>query len=424
MLENRLSKPLKVFFTLPYFILIITGFIIPSDGQHGILNIKSLAFLGTAGVLFLHLFLVQKINLFQWRIFGFLFGSLCFLLLWLSVSSLYGETPFYAAFDQLKVFLLTISVVTFSCYLVAENLITFQQILKTAIYANFGYSSCKVGLVLLHSLGLINIWPIVTSLGIRFMSMPILGGLARLQTSMDIATPFLLFFFLQGPQLGINWTRRMRIAYLLVSFIAIFLSFSRFLIAISLVSLFLHAFTRSLAACFRLLLAGLCLCAVGYVMIGSEKISKIVESRLYSKANRASDTTRTDQIEALLSEHGQFPLFGKGLGGYAPQLIRDTKLLHLYEVQWVALLMQVGWVGLAFCLFPVGMVIRQIFSPPYSRSQGALCLLFICWLLAGFTNPFLFSLTSGVLYSLFFLAGRAQNRDIKLLLDAQRDREK
>lgn len=394
---------------IPYFILIIAGLMVPSDGGHGLLNIKSLAFLATVLAVSLHITYSPKFNLSQYKILCFLLCSMSFLLLWMLIGFFYGETPSSSSWDQFKICWLTISVVAISLYLVMEELISFQTLLKTIIYANFTYSFLKIALVFFHLLGFINMWSVIQTLGIRFISMGILGNMPRLQTSIDIATPFLLFFFLQGKQLGITWNRLFRFVYLTISVMAIFLSFSRFLIAVAALSCLLHGLTLRFSTLMRSFAVFLAILSIGIGFIGIDNVYLIVERRFFSTNNAESDNTRVNQIDALVDEHQQYPILGKGLGSYAQNNIRDRVNLYSYEVQWVAFLMQLGMIGISFILLPVGVIASKILSKPLSRPKIALFILFLSWLFSGFTNPFLVSLTSGILYTLFLLSGLALN---------------
>ena len=77
-------------------------------------------------------------------------------------------------------------------------------------------------------------------------------------------------------------------------------------------------------------------------VIGPDNVAEMIEKRFFSNETAVSDQTRIIQIKALMREYDQFPLLGKGLGGYTKESIRDEKLMHSYEVQWAAFLMQFG----------------------------------------------------------------------------------
>lgn len=399
------SPALRRCFAFPFFLLLIAGLSVPSDGSHSALNIKSLTFGATTVSLMAYVLMVKKISLYQWKVICFLLCSIIFLMTW-SMIGLYNQTPEHSIMEQAKVLWLTVSLVGMSAYVVSEGLMSFKSFLKTILFTNFAYSVLKIIFVILHLLGIVNLWSLMETLGIRFMSMDIYGALPRFQTSIDIVTPFLLFFFLQAPRFEIVWSRTFKTVYLTVTLLAIFLSFSRFLTFIAIVSLVLHTLTLSSGKLLRIL--PLFLVGVGLFVswIGIDNIYFVFERRFLSSDTFQSDQVRSYQIQALMNEFSKYPILGKGLGGFADESIRDPALPYSYEVQWAASLMQFGIVGLTILLIPLGIITSKILWRPLTKEKIALFVLFFGWLAAGFTNPFLLSLASGIIYSLFLLTGK------------------
>jgi len=406
----QIAPSIRSFLLFPFLILIISGLFIPSDGSHGILNIKSLAFITSILGATTYALTSQKLNLQQFRLFLFCLFSLLFLICWFVVAMIKDEFAIESTIDQLKIFLLTISVVVLSTYYVAEKVIAFKTLLKMILLTNFTYSLIKVSLVILHLFGIIDLWAFLEATGIRFMSMNIFGNIPRMQTSIDIASPFLLFFFLQSSRFDIQWKRWFKILFTTITLIAVFLSFSRYLIAIALISITLHLLTLQLKTILSTIAILFGCCLVATYLIGPDVVYEVIERRVSSKDVDLSDGTRMWQVNALIAEFLEYPILGKGLGGYTKESIRDNAILHSYEVQWVAFLMQFGISGLLLLLIATGIIAFKILTLPISRSKIGLFVLFFFWLLSGFTNPFLISLTSGILYSVFFLSANEMNK--------------
>lgn len=398
--------------TLPFFFLLSVGLIVPSDAQHGILSIKSLAFLFAMGALASYAALRQKITPSQLKLLAFAFISISVLLLWLLISLAREQTTPTSQFDQFKLFLITLAVPLSALYIVKEGLVTPQHIFKTAIYASFAYALVKVLLVALHMLHIVNAWDVINALGIRYMRMGIYRGLDRFQTSVDIATPFLLFFLLQSRSLNLSFSTPFRFCYILVSLLSTFLSFSRYLIFIYMTSYFLYWLTLRPKPFIKVgaVLALACIAAI--FAIGPDKVERIVHRRLFSLNSFHSDATRVKQANALLEAYQETPIIGKGIGGYVPNHIRDIVLLHSYEVQWMAFLMQFGLFGLLLLLAPLIFIGWRLIEAPFSRVRYSFLGAFILWLLSGFTNPFLISLTSGIIYALFCLASEVWDAEL------------
>lgn len=392
----------------PYLSLLIAGLIIPSDGNHGIFNPKSFSFLATSIFLVLNLSLKNHIKFNQIKNIFFFQIFISFLIIWFFISTNYHHN-FESQYDQFKIFIITISFVIFTFYIVDEKIHSSEKIFKTIIYANFFYSVCKIFFVALHLLNIANIYKLLEGIGIRFMSTEIYGGLERLQTSSDIITPFLFFFVLQSNRLKISLTKSFKNTYFIISILAIFLSFSRFLILIGFVSLFLYWITLNRSRIIKIFIIFLLIVSVSVFFIGFDVVGTIIERRFFSEEVHLSDQIRSDQIAALLEGYYYSPILGHGLGAYVEGYVRDGKLLHAYEVQWVAFLYQFGLIGIFFLMLPIAIISWQIIRPPINKVKTAFLILFFLWILSGFTNPFLISLTSGIVYSLFLLAARQLN---------------
>jgi hypothetical protein len=310
----------------------------------------------------------------------------------------------HAAFDQFKIFVITIVFTVVTLYIVSEKLISAQSLIRGVVCINLAYSAIKICGVTLQFLGMLKLVTIVEMTGIRIMSMHITEGVSRLQTSVDIITPFLIFFVLQSKKLDLGFGRGFRYLFVFVSIISIILSFSRFLMFVGFLSAFLYWLTTSLPRFTKALLFFILAAWAAVMAIGVDETAKIVARRFDSRGNFMSDQIREEQVHALINEYESYQILGKGLGSNAPTYLRDGEVTHSYEVQWVAFLMQFGAVGFIFVAGAAFAVAVRFLTHPISRDKIAFILLFFVWLLSGFTNPYLISLTSGIVYSIFLLA--------------------
>lgn len=106
----------------------------------------------------------------------------------------------------------------------------------------------------------------------------------------------------------------------------------------------------------------------------------------------------------LIKELNEYPLFGKGLGTYVEEYVRNESIPYAYEVFWLLLALQFGLLGVVIFVF-------SLFSPflyfscsnrfVFSGGQILILSSFILFLLAGFTNPIL--LNSVVAFWFLFL---------------------
>lgn len=401
----------------PYLLLLAVALIMPSDGNHGLFSPKSLSFLFACASTSLLLLIQRSISFCQIKIISFFLFTIAFLIVWIFFSAINSYADWVGQSDQAKLFLITISVPLIASSLVRERLLAPQSIFKTVFYANFFYCISKLLLVIGNAFGFISLWSAMNLLGIRFMQMGIYGGLERVQTSVDIVTPFIIFFVLKANSLSVKLPRWFIWIYLFVSCLANFLSFSRFLIFVYICSIVLFMLTLPMRRFLRWIVAAMSLVSIAIVYIGWEPVAQVVERRLFSNDSYLSDEVRVDQMRYLLQEHEKYPWLGKGVGGSVDGYVRDYQLRHSYEVQWAAFLMQFGVFGLLVLWIPLLLIAWRFISIPFSTDKAAFLALFGLWIFSGFTNPFLISLTSGVVYALFYLAGdvvRHQNDELLL----------
>ena len=384
--------------------MMIIGVTIPSDGSHGLISPKGISFTISCILFGLYFVLRQKVTYRQLMLICAFLSSICFLLVWFLIGIRNNELGMSSAIDQMKLFILTISILFMTLYAVSEGMTSGEQILRILIIANFLYSLTKVVLVSLHLIGAVNMFSLLHVTGIRFMTMGIIGSISRLQTSVDIITPFLLFFVLQSKPLHLRFGKYFRWAFLFISAFAIFLSFSRFLLFATVAACLLYAISLQISRMFKFLLLALALGLFAVVAIGFDNAAAIMEQRFFSTVNYYSDVARHEQISALMGEFDQYPLQGKGLGGYIKGLVRDGDILHSYEVQWVAFLMQFGIIGLFILFIPLAIISYRFLCRKLTPVRIGFLGMFLLWILSGFTNPFLISLTSGIIYSVFLLA--------------------
>ncbi|NGX42634.1 MAG: hypothetical protein K940chlam7_00914 [Chlamydiae bacterium] len=392
----------------------------PSDAHHGILTPKSLTFL--ASMFFAGIFALKQHRFHekQLRIFSFALFFLSFLIIWLLIGLDNDTNKMSSQLDQMKLFIITFIPPLLTLFYLHERQINAQSVFKIVIYSNFIYCTGKVVLVFLHLFGIIDIWNFLHDSGILIQSMTIFEGVQRLQSSVDISTPFLLLFLLQSDRLGLKISKRFKYTYIVISLISNFLTFSRFLLFIYALSICLHLFTLTLPRLVRALTVITTIITFLILFIGVDNVATSIHHRFTSIDNFLSDQTRFEQVDALLRESEKSPYLGQGLGGYAKDYIRDRNNLHSYEVQWVAFLMQFGIVGLTILILPLAFIFIKLAAPPFTRERFAYCILFVFWLLSGFTNPFLISLQSGIIYTLFILTDVHRKRSDPHLMTAKK----
>ena len=387
------------FLLFAYFILIISGIVIPSDGSHGLLSPKSLTFLFAGLALFVHLLFNPVLNSPIQKLISFF----SYLILGLSLFFAWGLAYPAQAVDQFKLFIITIFVPLLSLYLLFRGIIEAKTLIKFVIFTSFAFTCIKLCLVALHIAHVIDLFKLMEKAGIRFMSMGIYGSLARVQTSVDILTPFALYFALMHKSFDFKLSKKFLAIFIPFTWLALVLSFSRYLFILGVMAHVCYWITLEHKRLAWVLFRISWLVAAITMLIGPVKVIEVLEKRFNSEHSERSDEARKIQIQSLTEAFFTSPIFGKGMGGFAEDTIRDSSFKHSYEVQWVAFLMQFGILGLTLLLTPLFYIFYLLF--PVDRLRSSLLIMFILWLLSGFTNPFLISLTSGIIYSIFVVAG-------------------
>lgn len=389
-----------------FYALLVIGLVLPSTGSHGVLHPKTFGFLFLLSSL--PFYFLLKGNLL-WSQLQTVLLSLCFLLfLFFSVTLRLGldSDHLVYALDQCKLFIITFGVVVSAFLLYQEKTVRFSTFLQTLVYANCFYSLGKLVLTALFLLKMITMKQFIDMTGIRVMEMKMFGDLSRFQTSLDIITPFLLFFLLERKLYQTWFPKGFVPFYLCISFFSCVLSFSRVFLFFFFLAILFHLAASSLDRFLRgLLLLSLLLVGMG-VYLGQEKVEQMVYTRLFSKENNLSDEIRREQQEALLDEFTEHTFVGKGMGSFAKEVQRDDKLPYSYEVQWLSFLLQFGTLGLVFFVFLLFLLVYPLFFLPLHAHQVALLTFFSGFVFSGFTNPFVISLTSGIIYALFGLGSR------------------
>lgn len=403
---------IRPFVIYSFLFLLILGLLLPSDGNHGIFSPKSVAFL-SASFFFIFFFGTRlSLRASLWKGALLFLGSLVFFGIWYVVGIDQNPQIKSGQFDQFKIFMTTLLTPLIGWFLVKDKLISYETVMRTIIYTNCAYNIVKTSLMVLHLLGVIHIWTVMHGTGLRYMSMHILGDIGRIQTSVDIVSPFLIYFVLQSDHLGIRLSKKFKWIFIFSASCSVFLSFSRFLIFTFFLSIVLHICTLGFFRQIKFWILSILFSAAAIGLIGPEQVLGVIEKRFFSSDNSASDATRKEQIDAMMRTCDAHPFLGTGLGGYTTECIRDFELPYAYEVQWVAFLMQFGLLGLFVILVPVSLITWNFLRPPLTRHKLSYLVLFGIWLFSGFTNPFLISLTSGIIYMIFLLTGDQYKYDL------------
>lgn len=322
------------------------------------------------------------------------------LIYWVILGLSYG---YMQAAEQYQGFLVTVLYVNIVVIALAEKVVQFQTVKRVVVYAFFLYGFIKITLVVLiyfqiigfpQLLGYFNIFSYspVTQL--------ITSGIIRIQTINDIIAPFSLFILLDR-----RTNFKHRVFIILIWLLTVFICYSRFVWFISALPFILN----SLKTAKNSVMTSIFFVVISSIIFATGVASSsntVLYDRFSSGGVVESDNIRNQQIKSLLVGFDRDPLLGNGLGSYT-SVIRDPENKFNYEVQFLALLMQTGFVGISIISAVLLLICIMIF-----RANHLIGVLYIAWISASFTNPYLVSSVSGIIFAYFiaeskFLPNRA-----------------
>ncbi len=134
------------------------------------------------------------------------------------------------------------------------------------------------------------------------------------------------------------------------------------------------------------------------VLFGQDLMASIF-TRYNSEGSEVvyGDQLRVLQYRGLISEFFRHPIWGTGLGGYTYEIVRNEFNPWMYEAQMLALIVQFGVFGTIALTFVVmnGFSVRK---KTFRNLNNGWALIFGGWILASFSNPYLLSSLSGIMF--------------------------
>jgi hypothetical protein len=284
------------------------------------------------------------------------------------------------------------------------NLITFQKILMVVLLGHATWIVAKIIFLVvffsggasrqetIHFLELIsdNIANVGGPMGI--------GSAYRIHSSIDSLSPFLFFFLLLYPLRSSPGLKKLVAMLLLVNVI---ISLSRYDIVALFLLGFLYAFLMRKMLVYLLLSVIAIFSVTALSEIRGIKIYEAIQYRFEGPEGELSTSVKVEQSRYLLRDIFQFPLFGKGLGSYVKDYMRNDSPRYGYEVFWLALWMQLGSLGMLVFLFYISIPIMMAISK-LTRRNVIVAANYILFLGSGFTNSTIVGLSAAVMYVLFF----------------------
>ena len=294
----------------------------------------------------------------------------------------------------------TVVIAWLSIFCVRRGIVGAEKLVMIVIYGAFTVSITKLAIAI-GSL-YFGVSPVDVTLSI-FQGAPIISGpmplgLQRMEFTPDILNSFALFALLAPRLSGAKIGKLMSAVITIAILMSALLAFSRYiwfshLAAIATALILRRSWRILVVTCVAALVLG-----IGFY----DFFSDAFESRFLSVNAEKSDSARVEQFRVLSEEFESHPIFGKGMGAHAAGLLRDDRDEHLYvyELEWLAFLMQFGIVGMIGIILLIGLSCGDLIMSNHPAAPY-LWVIFLVWLCSAFTNPYLTSSYAGGAFGLF-----------------------
>lgn len=329
----------------------------------------------------------------------FILGWLCFSFL---QSYMIYEYDFIFAAKATISYLLVIltSILFLNAYDRLE--IDLSTLLRVFVFGVFSYCVLKLTFVFM---------PFYSGLSVREVAGLISSNAAidfksenqlflRIGTSTDLMLPFGLYlcFFSKNLKLGIKPIFKWLSIFIFV--LTLVLNLTRYLWIVLFLISAIYFFRE------KLYLKPLVLVVLTAIILFSYPYldQLIVYEEIIARFNdTASLDMKSLQSKFLLEGFVKAPIFGSGSGSYVMSLIRSPKLPYMYETQLISFLYQFGLVGSSIILFLFILPIQSFLSYTFNKRKVRpdiffFVIIYILFLLSGFTNPNLTNLNTSLVY--------------------------
>ena len=326
-----------------------------------------------------------------------------FLLFLTFISLVRGNADTVDIFGELGDIATTIVVSALGLLLVRNRVIKAESIIMTVVYAMCGLSLMKFGFAAaLYSLGLQGFDVMDAVFGQAAATIDLVPLyldllLPRIMFPAYILLPLAMFAVLAPSISGMRPGKMVKGVLVVMLLLSAILAYSRYNWMLCVVALIVAAIIENVRKS-SIIVA---LVVLASLFSFNEVLMAVAQARFASNSSTVSDEIRSEQFKQLAAAFEDHPLLGIGLGGHV-QIIRSFTRTYSYELQWVALLMQVGIVGMAGILLLIFAAANDLFAARH-RGRGWLLLLFLLYLGAAFTNPNLTTSYAGGAFLLFMM---------------------
>ncbi len=271
------------------------------------------------------------------------------------------------------------------------------RFVKLVLYSETAAALLKFGMILYAFRAGVPISDVVASVdkvfGVDLMTMDIGDLFGRIQFLSDELVPLCIYILLRyRDRLGLSSLRTSVLILLLL--ISVLISFSRYFWAFTALA-FLLGLVVGKKDRFTLILSSL----LGLsVLVSLPFLITLYQLRFSASVAGGSDEFRSEQIRALITFFQDAPFWGHGFGSFSHEVIRSETASYTYEVQLLALLGQLGIVGMLLLSLLTAFYYRALWWKSQLRplDRVSLSLLLAAWIAGGLSNPIVFLPIAGI----------------------------
>lgn len=346
--------------------------------------------------------------------FLLLLFTFLFLLVHLLVGFFKGTVLIEQSLMAFRVFSTFFILLFITYYYGKKKVISFSKLIKVVFYSSFIYLILKLLLticMMFFGLGAITVKNLMPGVVIQqFYGNPFF---TRIVSASDIVNSFLFVFLLVLKPLKQLFNNKVLYTYIVLSFILMIQSYTRFIWLILLLTVFfkLYILSENRVKSFSYTAFFLLITIAIVKTFFSTELGFFIDLLDIKFSDTTSISVKSVQANYLFDEFSNNTILGKGLGAYVEYYVRDNKQLFQYETQIVSFLMQFGIIGFCIFMFPLLAIIIPLLSK--NKNKLTMSFFYILWLASGFTNPYLTILACISIYALFILYPYYENEDNK-----------
>jgi hypothetical protein len=383
-----------------------------------IINVKMILVVA----LFVSFCLFSGKSIFKYRATP-IFLAFCLMVIVWSGLGFHHHYPLVDVYGEGRLFLSFGAVIYLVTLMVEDGVFKPETILRMICWFYFVYAVLKIAIVVMDHYISVGSAELVLAEEQYFHIGSLIGGANYLSdrffTISDIGLPIVLLIILFD---YVMFTRKLNLLFFIALTGAIYVGFSRYVWGCYGVVLLLFLLRP---ASYRLkpelvFLVGSVLAVVGWSFFAN-RLNELLWLRFQTALSwQDTEMVRYQQTHALFRLAAQSPLWGQGIGSFVPGMLRNVVLPYSYEVQWVALLAKLGIIGFSllvlFFLIPLFYIfqvekIDDLWTLKIGGFQLILMIGYILWLASSFTNPYLLTSTSSVIYLVFLMLGYKASRE-------------